>query len=587
MLNVAQRTALSSLTLVVTWAMSCTPPDRADVRPATTTQTAVRPQPPAPTPAPTQARTAPEAAPAPPAPLPEELAAAKAPLDLPAVGTIGVESDGDEAAATAAPTPMPLLVDDARGDGWAPPLAVTADEEAPAEVPDSPDEAETAPADGPRLVATLKETWVYAAPDFRSRKLGYLRAGAIVPRHEKPTARGGCAGGFYRIEPKGYVCVGVSASLDLNHPVAKAAATRPDRSAGLPYVYGMSKFPTPPFYLKIPTKAEQKSVEADLDKHLSQPSTSFPIADPLTELSPIPESLIDGKIVPSVTPNHHGPGALFAGRAVPKSGYALVSEFEAEGRRWGLTTDLLIVPLDRLKRLAPSDFHGVPLEGALPVVFVKSKSEHFYRQDETSGGFTIDEPISYRQAIPLTGQSKRTGKTTFWETRDGRWVRQLDDGRFLKIDPPKEWPSWATPNRRWLEISILNQTLVAYDGQVPAYATLVSTGADGLGDPEKTHSTVRGAFLIHTKHVTATMDNDEADDRFDLRDIPYVQYFHKGYAIHAAYWHDGFGTPRSHGCINVHPTDAAWLFGFTDPPVPDGWHGALSLKNGTLVYIRP
>jgi hypothetical protein len=324
-----------------------------------------------------------------------------------------------------------------------------------------------------------------------------------------------------------------------------------------------------------------------LDKHLSQPSTSFPIADPLTELSPIPESLIDGKIVPSVTPNHHGPGALFAGRAVPRSGYALVSEFEAEGRRWGLTTDLLIVPLDRLKRLAPSDFHGVPLEGALPVVFVKSKSEHFYRQDETSGGFTIDEPISYRQAIPLTGQSKRTGKTTFWETRDGRWVRQLDDGRFLKIDPPKEWPSWATPNRRWLEISILNQTLVAYDGQVPAYATLVSTGADGLGDPEKTHSTVRGAFLIHTKHVTATMDNDEADDRFDLRDIPYVQYFHKGYAIHAAYWHDGFGTPRSHGCINVHPTDAAWLFGFTDPPVPDGWHGALSLKNGTLVYIRP
>jgi hypothetical protein len=532
---------------------------------------------------------APEPAPPPPAPLPEELAAAKAPLELPAVGTIGVESDADDSAAALAPTlaPMPLLVDPTRGDGWAPPLAVTADEEAPPEVPDSPDEAETAPADGPRLVATLKETWVYAAPDFRSRKLGYLRAGAVVSRHEKPAARGGCAGGFYRIEPKGYVCVGVSASLDLNHPVAKAAATRPDRTAGLPYVYGMSKFPTPPFYLKIPTKAEQKSVEADLDKHLSQPSTSFPIADPLTELSPIPESLIDGKIVPSVTPNHHGPGALFAGRAVPKSGYALVSEFEAEGRRWGLTTDLLIVPLDRLKRLAPSDFHGVPLEGALPVVFVKSKSEHFYRQDETSGGFTIDEPISYRQAIPLTGQSKRTGKTTFWETRDGRWVRQLDDGRFLKIDPPKEWPSWATPNRRWLEISILNQTLVAYDGQVPAYATLVSTGADGLGDPEKTHSTVRGAFLIHTKHVTATMDNDEADDRFDLRDIPYVQYFHKGYAIHAAYWHDGFGTPRSHGCINVHPTDAAWLFGFTDPPVPDGWHGALSLKNGTLVYIRP
>ncbi|HMR80523.1 MAG TPA: L,D-transpeptidase, partial [Polyangiaceae bacterium] len=137
------------------------------------------------------------------------------------------------------------------------------------------------------------------------------------------------------------------------------------------------------------------------------------------------------------------------------------------------------------------------------------------------------------------------------------------------------------------DISILKQTLVAYEGTTPIYATLVSTGADGLGDPKKTHSTVRGQFLVHTKHVTATMSGDVVGDEFDLRDVPYVQYFTEGYALHAAYWHDSFGTPRSHGCINLAPLDANWLFSWTDPPVPDSWHGVMSLRQGTLVHVHP
>jgi lipoprotein-anchoring transpeptidase ErfK/SrfK len=138
-----------------------------------------------------------------------------------------------------------------------------------------------------------------------------------------------------------------------------------------------------------------------------------------------------------------------------------------------------------------------------------------------------------------------------------------------------------------VDVSILRQVLVAYEGVRPVYATLVSTGVDGLGDPEKTHSTVRGRFLVHTKHVTANMSGDEVGDEFDLRDVPYVQYFTEGYALHAAYWHDAFGTPRSHGCINLSPLDARWLFEWTDPPVPKEWHGAMSLREGTLVSVHP
>ena len=93
--------------------------------------------------------------------------------------------------------------------------------------------------------------------------------------------------------------------------------------------------------------------------------------------------------------------------------------------------------------------------------------------------------------------------------------------------------------------------------------------------------------MVHTKHLTASMSGDELGDEFDLRDVPYVQYFTEGYALHAAYWHDSFGRPRSHGCINLSPLDARWLFHWTDPPLPEGWHGAFSLREGTLIHIHP
>ena len=108
-----------------------------------------------------------------------------------------------------------------------------------------------------------------------------------------------------------------------------------------------------------------------------------------------------------------------------------------------------------------------------------------------------------------------------------------------------------------------------------------------MGDPAETHSTVRGTYTIHSKHVSATMDGDEAaGDSYDLRDVPYIQYFFEGYALHGAFWHDDFGKPRSHGCINLAPTDAAWLFEWTDPVVPPDWHGAVNAEGGTLVWTH-
>jgi hypothetical protein len=76
---------------------------------------------------------------------------------------------------------------------------------------------------------------------------------------------------------------------------------------------------------------------------------------------------------------------------------------------------------------------------------------------------------------------------------------------------------------------------------------------------------------------------------FALHDVPYIQYFASGYALHAAYWHDVFGTPRSHGCVNLSPIDAHRVFFWTDPPVPEGWHAVNSndeTGEGTTVIIH-
>ncbi|HMR06313.1 MAG TPA: L,D-transpeptidase [Polyangiaceae bacterium] len=438
--------------------------------------------------------------------------------------------------------------------------------------------------DPERSLAVIgREAFVHQQPSHRSFKLGYLRAGAIVARSPKPVGTRGCENGWYSIEPEGYVCVGKSATLDVTHPLVAATARRPDRKAALPYAYGISRFPTPPFYTKVPTPKQQRSVEHDLARHLTH-GTAKAWQDVPRDV--VPDLLQDGQ--PSYTwgGGLHSPHSVYTGRGLPQSGFAMLAIFDPEDRSFGFSVDLDVMPLDRLKRVEPSTFKGVALDAdtPLPLVFVRSKGAFLFSGDPRSTGLKAERGLAYREAIAITGKAVRVGGVRYLQVRGGGYLR---DEHLVRINPMKNRPGWATPGRTWLDISILKQTLVAYEGTTPIYATLVSTGADGLGDPKKTHSTVRGQFLVHTKHVTATMSGDVVGDEFDLRDVPYVQYFTEGYALHAAYWHDSFGTPRSHGCINLAPLDANWLFSWTDPPVPDSWHGVMSLRQGTLVHVHP
>lgn len=512
--------------------------------------------------------------------------------DVAPIATVSIPAAVVAAAPTEAPPAEPAAPE---------PVAALAPEPAPVAEPlvesnDDDDDADEADAPAPTsyrdfeppvdpghlLVAIARETLVYERPSFKSAKIGYLRAGAQVRRDSEPAARGECKGGFYRIMPEGYVCVGPTATLDPNHPVAQFGRVRPDRSASMPYLYARSLYPTPPFYNRLPSKPEQQREEVELARHLEANSAYAWRGVPS---DPTPEFLSAGGQAPTPFGYAKESNKLVSGRALPDSSFGLLAVFDQGGRRFGLSTDMSLLPLDRMKPVVASTFHGIPLGAGvtLPVVFVRARNALLY-SGSPSAGLNISRPIAYREALPITGKSRTLSGLTYLETTSGEWLR---DENLVRVEKYTQKPGWVRPGRTWIHVSILKQSMVAYEGETPVYATLVSTGADGLGDPKTTHSTVRGQFLIHTKHVTATMDSDETGDSFDLRDVPYVQYFSEGFAFHAAYWHDSFGQPRSHGCVNISPADSRWLFHWTDPPVPQAWHGAMSLRGGTLVYITP
>ncbi len=433
------------------------------------------------------------------------------------------------------------------------------------------------------LGALAHETAIREKPSHSARVLGYARTGALLRRAGTNAGKSGCPGGWYKVEPRGYVCAGKAATLDMEDPVLAVASTGPDRSLGLPYVYGRSRYPTPPLYTQVPTTEQQASFEQDLGAHLPK---GFGALWAEHARSAAPSPLAGGAPLPR--PYGYGkPAHGFArGRALAKSAFAFIDFFEEGGRKYGITTDLALVPLDRVTPVSTSEFFGTHLgpEAGLPVAFTRSQNARVYRKTEDGRGYQLARVAAYREAFYLTGERRRFGGLELAETKSGEYVEV--NSRLTLIESKDKLPKWAKGERSWIDVSILRQTLVAYVGERPVFATLVSTGADGLGDPETTHSTVQGVFLVHTKHVTATMSGEQADDEFDLRDVPYVQYFEGGYALHGAYWHDSFGQPKSHGCINLSPAAARHLFMLTEPKVPERWHSALS-RDGTLVYVHP
>ena len=191
--------------------------------------------------------------------------------------------------------------------------------------------------------------------------------------------------------------------------------------------------------------------------------------------------------------------------------------------------------------------------------------------------------IRYHATLNLDPAPITVGEATWYAVPDGggpgvaAYVASADVNHWIPGAAPQ-----VGADEIWLDVELGQQTLAVMRGPAAIFVTLVSSGAGGFATPT-------GLFRIYEKLAVSTMKSSpSSEDPYFVEGVPWIQYFHRRYAFHASYWHDDFGKRRSHGCVNLAPKDAAYVFGLTRPGVPPGWNALYEHAGaaGTLVRVR-
>jgi hypothetical protein len=448
-----------------------------------------------------------------------------------------------------------------------------------------------------RVYAKTRYVWIREQPAWEERWIGYLWFGSSVALRDQPSMGGpGCDGPWYPVEPRGYVCVdGERATLDLDDPILRQIAPyAPNLDTPWPHkYYGGST--GAPRYKHLPTADEQDMREHD---YLWRWHHALGSSSATADLAPAPATNPAELSLPTL------PKFLQDDRSwLPRdSAVAWNTETEHLGRTWLLTGDLTWVPKDRVVPYSRHEFQGVHLgpNAKLPLAFFREKDRPQYVKAE-SGEIHKDSAQFPRLSwVQLTGEQIEQGGKRFLQTSKPDVYVDADDAVVPQVRKETLWgaatlqpdKSGKTPPGRatWIEANIMGGWLIAYEGTQPVFVTLISPGLGGAAtkgeDPVETAATPTGFFQINGKFATASM---AAPNDLMHSDVPWTQNFSGPHALHAAYWHDSWGEKKSGGCINLSPIDAKWLFDFTEPPLPVGWHGLRwqrDLEPSTFVLIN-
>jgi hypothetical protein len=465
-------------------------------------------------------------------------------------------------------------------------------------------------ADNPRIYPLLGETPVFERPRKDAKRIGDLRAGSSVARSREPITRDECPAGWYAVRPRGFVCAGEGATLDPSM-ITRGLPALPDLGKPLPYRYARARTENVPLYARLPAPADQIASEGDLKKVLSRGEDREPLGAAANDvpldgrgvptgpavLVPGGEGIVDGKrtgasffgfgrdtIPPSFTAE---PATVKIGGLKKGSGLAVTGTVTGDAgsaaRRFAITPDGKLAPLDRLKPALGSTWHGLDLEKVgLPVAFVHKLGVHTF---SFAKGKAVkhDEEVDRKAAVPLTGKFRTVEGVRYEETRDGEWMRAQD---LVVIIKRHKYPDFARGSQKWLDVSIANQTLTAYEGTRPIFATLISAGRDQLKDPATSAATARGTFRVLSKHVTRTLDAKEAQG-IEPNDAPWVMEFEPGHALTGMYWSDAVGEASTFHAVGLTPIDAHRVWSWADPQVPEGWHAVYGGDESTIVFVRP
>ncbi len=258
---------------------------------------------------------------------------------------------------------------------------------------------------------------------------------------------------------------------------------------------------------------------------------------------------------------------------------SVMGSVEYGGQLWYEINANEYVSADHLSFTAPSRFSGVALneQPAYPFGWINRQ----VIPSVTPGGAPNGRVTLNRYDRITIYAQESLGAQLWYMVGTDQWVEQSFTSR-VSVNPP---PEGVGPNEKWIEINTYEQTLAAYQGSRMVFATLVSTGRPSTWTPS-------GLTRLWGKYRTTPMQNRDVTPGspawYYLEDVEWTQYFNGAYAIHAAYWHNAFGFTRSHGCVNMAPRDARWLFDWTTPYTPTDTNVALSQtpESGTWVWVH-
>jgi hypothetical protein len=191
----------------------------------------------------------------------------------------------------------------------------------------------------------------------------------------------------------------------------------------------------------------------------------------------------------------------------------------------------------------------------------------------TPGGSPAESnPLMYRYTRVYLYTSVEIDGAVWYQIGVDQWVHQHNIAKIILVERPSD-----VDTDRWLSIDLYEQTLIAYDGDQPVFATLIAAGLERWPTRE-------GLYHIYYRHQREGMTGGQpGDDFYYLEDVPWTMFFDEGRALHGAYWHDGLGYRRSHGCVNMSITDAHWLYVWVAEVM--GSMTSADRENGPAVYI--
>ncbi|MBA3458039.1 MAG: L,D-transpeptidase family protein [Deltaproteobacteria bacterium] len=234
---------------------------------------------------------------------------------------------------------------------------------------------------------------------------------------------------------------------------------------------------------------------------------------------------------------------------------------EIDGERYVYTSVGLVAASDLYKHW-PSTFAGVDLvktpPPAWPFAWVIAANRKTVTARATADKKGVEAgTLAHREIVPVLEEAPG-----FVRVADGRWVERGS----LRIARKRPRPAVDAAHPKWIDLDRDEQVMIAYDGETPVFATLISSG-------RRKKDTPPALYRIRSKTAITKMAAEEREDsHYEVSEVPWATRFRSGLYFHAAYWHDQFGTAKSHGCVNLSPRDAKWVYDWTEPTMPVGWN---------------